>query len=173
MCIYIYIYPPLEVQRPIMHPSEAPPAPTNPVGLLRRQGVRVSRLVVDLQASHRPRVKVRLNVLWFISGLVGLFLRPVSLAYKSVWSCLFFRTVQSRSVCESVLLVLVASQYIVIVSLRVCEMLVGPRRAGSRIQDGRQDRPKRVQEPPRAAQDPPRPSQEGPRAPKSDPRPSQ
>ena len=115
--IYIYIPPPIEVQRPIMHPSQAPPSHTNTLGLLWRLSVRVSRLVVDLQASHRPSMKVRLNALWFISGLVGLFFRLVSLAYKSVWSCLFFRTVQSRSVCESALPVLVASG-------RICLFLV-------------------------------------------------
>ena len=36
-----------------MHSSQAPPSHTNTVGLLRRLGVRVSRLVVDLQAFHR------------------------------------------------------------------------------------------------------------------------
>ena len=85
-----------------MHPSQAPPAHTNTLGLLRRLGVRVSQLVVDPQASHTVSVKVRLNALWFISGLVGLFVRPVSLVYKSVSSCLFFRTCQSRSVCRYV-----------------------------------------------------------------------
>ena len=37
-------------------------------------------------------------------------------------------------------------------------------------QDGRQDHPKRVQEPPRAAQELPRPSQENPKPPKIGPR---
>ena len=76
--MYVCI-PPLEAQRPHMHSSQASPSDMNTPCLLRRLGVHVSRLLVDLQASHRPRVKVRLNALWFISGLVGLFFRPVSL----------------------------------------------------------------------------------------------
>ena len=60
--MYIYI-PPLEVQRPQMHSSQAPSSDMNFACLLRRLGVHVSRLLVDLQASHRPRVKVRLNAL--------------------------------------------------------------------------------------------------------------
>ena len=51
----------------------------------------VCLILAGLQASHTVSMKVRLNALWFISSLVCLFVRPVSLGLNAVWSCRLFR----------------------------------------------------------------------------------
>ena len=62
--IYIYIYiPPLGVQNPQMHPSQASPAHAYPMGSNGRPGVSMSRLLAGLQASLAVSVKVRLDAL--------------------------------------------------------------------------------------------------------------
>ena len=62
--IYIYIYiPPLEVQNPQVHPSQASPAHAYTVGSKGRPGVSMSRLLAGLQASLAVSVKVRIDAL--------------------------------------------------------------------------------------------------------------
>ena len=94
----IDIYPPQQVQRSLLHPSQAPPARAYTVGSNGRPGVSMSRLLAGLQASLTVSVKVRPLALWFVSGLVCLFVRPVSLGYNAVWSCRFFRLQKSWSI---------------------------------------------------------------------------
>ena len=60
----------------------------------------MSRLLVDPQPVHRPQLKIHPDAFCCISGLTGLFLRPVSSVCKWVWSCLFFLSTQSRPVCK-------------------------------------------------------------------------
>ena len=115
---------------------------------------------MDPQASHTMSVKVRLDELWFISGLVCLFVRSISLGYNAVWSCRLFRSqkmcqflcvglggwgdqkeiienqvASARGGSARVSLVLVVSRSHLnaeIVSHRFCEMLVGARELVSR-----------------------------------------
>ena len=56
MCTYI---PPLEVEEPLLHSSQASPAHTYTVGLNGRPGVSMSRLLAGLQAS---RATVRYDI---------------------------------------------------------------------------------------------------------------
>ena len=65
ICIYIYIHipPPLEVEVPLLHPSQASPAHAYPMGSNGRPGVSMSRLLIGLQASLAVSVKVRLDAL--------------------------------------------------------------------------------------------------------------
>ena len=60
--IYIYIFP-QEVQRSLLHPSQAPPAHAYTVGSKGRPGVSMSRLLAGLQASLAVSVKVRIDAL--------------------------------------------------------------------------------------------------------------
>ena len=55
--------PPQEVEGPLLHPSQAPPAHAYTVGLNGRPGVSMSRLLAGLQASLAVSVKVRIDAL--------------------------------------------------------------------------------------------------------------
>ena len=101
--VFIYVYiPPLVVQRSLLHPSQAPPSLAYTMGSKGRPWCALSRLVAALEASLTVSVKIRLNALWCISGLVGMLVRLVLLGYNVVWSCRFFRSQKScrlLSVC--------------------------------------------------------------------------
>ena len=84
-----------------MHSSQAPPAVTSTKTCIRGLGACTSRLLGALHAALAVSVKLRLNALWCISGLVCLFVRPVSLGYNAVWSCRFFRSQKLVSISVS------------------------------------------------------------------------
>ena len=55
---------------------------------------RMRRTFMDPQASHTVSVKAPVNKLWFVSGLVCPFVRPVSSSYGAIWSCRFSRSLK-------------------------------------------------------------------------------
>ena len=145
----MYSSPPLEVQNPQVHPSQASPALAYTMGSKGRPWCALSRLVVGLQASLAVSVKVRLDALWFISGLVCLFVRPVSSGYNAVWSCRFFRSQKlSRFLCvclagprRIVSLLIVTYRYpsLLIVTHRYSSLLIATHRSCLSVcSDGRE-----------------------------------